>query len=93
MEEQVRKSKKAKKELEREMLAIKGKIEDLSKVEEQPELNKVTRVEEQPEKVEEHPGERSLRLKWLESLESRIETEEKELECPVCLEVASFLIF
>ena len=69
MEEQVSKSRKAKDQLEREILAIKGKIEDLSKVE----------SVQQPES--------SLRLKWLESIESRIEIEEKELECPVCLEV------
>ena len=73
IEEQVSKSKKAKNLLDREILEIKGQIEDLSKV----------------KSVEEQPGESSMRLKWLESLESRIETEKKELECPVCLEVAS----
>ena len=30
---------------------------------------------------------------WLQSVESKIETKEKELECPVCLEVASPPIF
>ena len=72
MEEQVSKSRKAKDLLEREILEIKEKIEDLSKVES---------LQQQPES--------SLKLKWLESIESRIEMEEKELECPVCLEVAS----
>merc|ERR1712126_664718 len=77
MEEHVGKNRKAKNELEREILEIKGKIEGLRKV------NK--RVEEQPES--------RLRVKWLESIENRIEMEEKELECPVCLEVASIPIF
>ena len=71
IEEQVGKSRKAKHELEREILDIKRKLEDLSKAN--------STVEERPEG--------SLRLKWLESIESRIENEEKELECPICLEV------
>ena len=73
IEEQVSESRKAKHQLEKEILEMKGKIEDLSKV------DKVDRVEQ--------PESQNLRLKWLESIESRIETEEKELECPVCLEV------
>ena len=113
MEENVGKSRKAKNDLERAILEIKGKIEGLrkvnSKVEEQPESSLRTKwLESQPES--------SLRVKWLEScftlyltidistrctypkyviprlesIENRIEMEEKELECPVCLEVASF---
>ena len=39
------------------------------------------------------PETNNSNLKWLESIESKIETEEKELECPVCLEVASLLFF
>ena len=39
------------------------------------------------------PETNNSKLKWLESIESKIETEEKELECPVCLEVASLLFF
>ena len=35
----------------------------------------------------------NLRLQWLESIESRIETEEKELECSVCLEVSPYSDF
>ena len=38
------------------------------------------------------PESNNLKLKWLmESIESRIEAEQKELECPVCFEVASIL--
>ena len=73
IEEQVSKSRKAKHQVEREILEIKGRMEDLSKV------DKVERVQQ--------PESQNLRLKWLESIESRIENEEKELECPICLEV------
>ena len=48
-------------------------------------LNEVETV--QPESL---PESNNLRLKWLESLERKIEAEEKELEGPVCLEVAAF---
>ena len=58
-------------------------------------------IEELRTKLESHgkaeirlePETNNLNLKWLESIESKIETEEKELECPVCLEVASLLFF
>ena len=39
------------------------------------------------------PESPNLKLKWLESIEIRIEAEKKELECPVCFEVASIPIF
>ena len=39
------------------------------------------------------PESNNLKVKWLlESIESRIEAEMKELECPVCFEVASIPI-
>ena len=37
--------------------------------------------------VREEPESNNLNLEWLESIERKIEAEEKELECPVCLEV------
>ena len=79
IEEKVRESKDARDQLERDIERVKSKLEGLSKVE-----------TEQPASLGEGDN---LRLKWLESLESKIETEEKELECPVCLEVASFPIY
>ena len=79
IEEKVRESKDARDQLERDIERVKNKLESLSKVE-----------TEQPASLGEGDN---LRLKWLESLEIKIETEEKELECPVCLEVASFPIY
>ena len=38
-------------------------------------------------KMGEKPESNNLNLEWLESVERKIEAEEKELECPVCLEV------
>ena len=81
IEEKVRESKDARDQLEREIERVKNKLEGLSNV-------KTALV--QPASLGEGDN---LRLKWLESLESKIETEEKELECPVCLEVASFPIY
>ena len=72
IEEKVKESREAKHHLEREIEEIKRKVEDLNKVESM----------EQPES-ECH----NLRLKWLDSIESKIEAEKRELECPVCLEV------
>ena len=81
IEEKVRESKDARDQLEREIERVKNKLEGLSNVE---------TALVQPASLGEGDN---LRLKWLESLEIKIETEEKELECPVCLEVASFPIF
>ena len=74
IEEKVRERKYARDQLEREIEKVKNKLEGLSNVE-----------TVQPASLGEGDN---LRLKWLESLERKIETEEKELECPVCLEVA-----
>ena len=68
-------SKYARDQLERQMEQVKNKIGGLNEVE-----------TVQPESL---PESNNLRLKWLESLERKIEAEEKELECPVCLEVAA----
>ena len=75
IEERVSENKEAKDQLERELKDIKTKMDDLSKVESLL----------QPE---------SHNTPWpalmLESVERKIEAKEKELECPVCLEVPSF---
>ena len=47
-------------------------------------LSKVERVQ---------PESHNWRLNWLESIQRKIEAKEKELECPVCLEVASVPIY
>ena len=70
---------KAKAQLEHEMEEIKIEIMNLRKVEE---FSKVERVEPESDKR------RNLR-----KLESKIEAKEKDLECSVCLEVASVPIF
>ena len=41
----------------------------------------------------EKPESNNLNLEWLESVERKIEAEEKELECPVCLEVEAIFFF
>ena len=81
IEEKVRESKDARDQLEREIERVKNKLEGLSNVE---------TALVQPASLGEGDN---LRLKWLESIESLIEMEEKELECPVCLEVASVSLF
>ena len=70
---------KAKAQLEHEMEEIKIEIMNLRKVDE---FSKVERV--QPE---------SDKRRNLRKLESKIEAKEKDLECSVCLEVASVPIF
>ena len=72
IEEKVSESKGAKFQLEREIEDLKRRIENVNKLE-------VVQLDS-----ESH----NLRLQWLESIESRIETEERELECSVCLEVS-----
>ena len=78
IEEKVTENKQAKKQLERELEEIKAKIDDLGKIE---------HVEPESEERE------NLNLKWLESIQRKIEAKQKELECPVCLEVAASPIF
>ena len=79
LDKKVSESKYARDQLEREMEKVKSKIGGLNEVE-----------TAQPGSVAES---NNLRLKWLESLERKIEVEEKELECPVCLEVAALPTF
>ena len=73
---------------------INSNIEDISR------LSMADGVEEQEvaqeevqEVVQSESESHNLRLQWLESIESRIETEEKELECSVCLEVSPYSDF
>ena len=74
IDEKMKENMAAKSQLKRELAEIKTKMDDLSKVESLL----------QPE---------SHNTPWpvlmLESIEKKIEAKEKELECPVCLEVAS----
>ena len=74
IDQKMKENRAAKSQLERELAEIKTKMDDLSKVESLL----------QPE---------SHNTPWpvlmLESVERKIEAKEKELECPVCLEVAS----
>ena len=77
IEEKVSESKDAKFQLEREIEDLKRRIENANKAE-------IMQLDS-----ESH----NLRLQWLESIESRIETEEKELECSVCLEVSPYSDF
>ena len=74
IDEKMKENMAAKSQLKRELAEIKTKMDDLSKVESLL----------QPE---------SHNTPWpalmLESIEKKIKAKEKELECPVCLEVAS----
>ena len=77
IEDKVNENKHAKKQVERELKEIKTKIDDLSNI----------------ENVEPESKSHNLNLQWLESIERKIEAKEKELECPVCFEVAAGPIF
>ena len=70
---------KAKAQLEHEMEEIKIEITNLRKFDD---FSKVARVQPENDK-----------MKNLRKLESKIEAKEKDLECSVCLEVASAPIF
>ena len=75
IDEKVSENKAAKKQLERELEEIKSKMNDLSKVRSMQDL-------------ESHKN--PWLMLMLDSIERKIEAKEKELECPVCLEVPSF---
>ena len=57
------------------------------------ELEEQEVAQEEQKKEQLDSSSHNLRLQWLESIESRIETEEKELECSVCLEVSPYSDF
>ena len=78
IEEKMSENKQAKRQLEKEIEDIKAKLEETQRSQEL--AKKMERL--QPEN-----------LKLLEYIDSQIDAKEKELECPVCLEVASVPIF